>query len=406
MDKQLSKTALVINCGSSSVKFAIIDPEDGHVFLSGLAEALNLPSAQISWRFGDEDKQRKEIPSAGHDTALEFLVQSILAPHPDLLASIIACGHRIVQGGDIYSEPTLVDDTVEANIEKCVPFAPLHNPAHLLGIRAARKAFPSIPHVVVFDTAFHQTMPPKAYRFAIPEEYYTRLHLRRYGAHGTSHWYLTQEAAKMLGKDVSDTNLITCHLGNGASVSAVKGGKCVDTSMGLTPLDGLVMGTRTGAIDPSVVFFLCEREGLTPEQVKDIFNQQSGLKALTGVSSDMRDICKGYAEGNERCILAMDIFCYRLAKTIASYYVAVGRVDAIVFAGGIGENCAEARVMTCDLLEEPFGIKIDKQLNEKAMPRFGFERGVISLPESSTKLLMIATNEELVIARSAVKFVK
>ena len=301
-------TALVINCGSTSVKFAIIDPKDGHVYLSGLAEALGLPEAEISWRFGDGDKQKASISGSDHEQALVYLVKNILAPHPELLESIIACGHRIVHGGEFYSQPTLIDDEVVANIEKVIPFAPLHNPAHLLGIKAARNNFPNIPHVAVFDTAFHQTMPPEAYRFAIPEEYYREIGIRRYGAHGTSHMYLSQQAALYLGKDLKDTNVITCHLGGGASVCAVKGGKCMDTSMGLTPLDGLIMATRTGSIDASVVFFLCDRLGKTPEEVKEIFNKKSGLLALSGVSSDMRPICEGYEHGDERCTLAMDAF--------------------------------------------------------------------------------------------------
>lgn len=400
------ETTLVINCGSSSVKFAILDPKDGHVFLSGIAEALGLPEARISWKFdGQKEKSKASLNGGDHEKALEFLVKEILSKDQDLHDSIVACGHRIVQGGDIYSEPTLVNDEVEANIAKVIPFAPLHNPAHLQGIRAARKSFPSIPHVVVFDTAFHQTMPPKAYRYAIPEEYYTKLHIRKYGAHGTSHMYISQEAAKMMGKKPEEVNLITCHLGNGASVSAVKGGKCMDTSMGLTPLDGLVMGTRCGSIDASVVFFLCERAHKTPKEVEEIFNHQSGLMALSGISSDMRPICEGYEKGDEKCTLALEMFAYRLARFIASYYVPLGHVDGIVFAGGIGENCWEARKLTCDLLREPFGVELDEELNKKALARLGYEGGVISKPESKVKLFMIPTNEELVIARSAMKFV-
>ena len=400
------ETALVINCGSSSVKFAILDPKDGHVFVNGVAEALNLPTAQISWKFDGGEKQKAAIAGADHSKALEFLVNNILATDKEMHDSIVACGHRIVQGGDIYSEPTLVNDEVEANIAKVIPFAPLHNPAHLLGIKAARENFPDIPHVVVFDTAFHQTMPPKAYRYAIPEKYYTDLHLRKYGAHGTSHMYLSHEVAKAMGKKVEDINVITCHLGNGASVSAVKGGKCMDTSMGLTPLDGLVMGTRCGSIDASVVFFLCDILKMTPEEVKDVFNKKSGLLALSGVSSDMRPICDGYAKGDEKCVLAMDTFVYRLARFIGSYYVTLGHVDAIVFAGGIGENCGEARELTCALLKEPFGVDLDLEKNKKAMGYLGFKGGEISTPASKVKVFMIPTNEELVIARSAMKFVK
>ena len=406
MSTPISQTVLVINCGSSSVKFAIMNPEDGHIYLSGIAEAMGLPEAFISWRFAGEDKKKTNISGYNHEKALEFLVKEILGSHKELLESIVACGHRIVHGGEFYSAPTLVDDEVVANIEKVIPFAPLHNPAHILGIKAARASFPNIPHVVVFDTAFHQTMPPIAYRFAIPEEYYTKGGIRRYGAHGTSHMYLSQEAALLLGKPLEETNVITCHLGGGASVCAVKGGKCMDTSMGLTPLDGLIMGTRTGAIDPSVVFFLCDRYHLTPEEVKDIFNKKSGLLALSGISSDMRPICEGYEKGDERCTLALEAFSYRLAKFIASYYVPLGRVDAIVFSGGIGENCWEARKITCEYLRECLGVELDQEVNVNALSRVGHDGGVISTPASKVKIMMIPTNEELVIAKSAMSFVK
>ena len=408
MSNCVSKSVLVINCGSSSVKFAIMNPEDGQVYLSGIAEAMNLPEAFISWRFGDSDKQKAEISGYNHEQALSYLVDNILSTDKQLLESIVACGHRIVHGGEYYSAPTLIDDEVLKNIEKVIPFAPLHNPAHILGINAARASFPNIPHVAVFDTAFHQTMPPVAYRFAIPEEYYTKGGIRRYGAHGTSHMYLAQEAARLLGKKPDETNVITCHLGGGASVCAVKGGKCMDTSMGLTPLDGLIMGTRTGEIDPSVVFFLCDpkNDGLTVEEVKDIFNKKSGLLGLSGISSDMRPICEGYEKGEEKCTLALEAFSYRLAKFIASYFVPVGRVDAIVFSGGIGENCWEARKLTIDYLKDCFGIELDNDVNLKALGRLGFEGGLISTPESKIPVMMIPTNEELVIAQSAVKFTK
>ncbi|WP_202108926.1 acetate kinase [Succinivibrio dextrinosolvens] len=401
------KTALVVNCGSSSVKFAILDPKDGHVFLNGIAEALGLDDARISWKFNGGDKTEQSLGAgADHKKALEYLVKNVLAKDQALLDSIVACGHRIVQGGDIYSEPTLINDEVEENIRKVIPFAPLHNPAHLLGIDAARASFPSIPHVAVFDTAFHQTMPPKAYRYAIPEEYYTDLHLRKYGAHGTSHMFLSQEAAKLLGKPVEQCNIITCHLGNGASISAVKGGKCIDTSMGLTPLDGLIMGTRCGSIDASVAFFLCDKMGMTPEEVKEVFNKKSGMMAVSGVSSDFRPIVAGMKEGNERCKLALEMYAYRLAKFIASYYVPLGHVDAIVFSGGVGENGPVTRKLVLKELEESFGIKIDDAANEHAKVFMGVDKQLISAPDSSVKVFVIATNEELMIARSAMSFVK
>lgn len=402
------KTALVINCGSSSVKFAILNPEDGYIFLNGIAEALGLPEARISWKFNGGEKTETMLGAgADHKKALEFLVKNVLEKDQSLLDSIVACGHRIVQGGDIYSQPTLINDEVEENIEKVIPFAPLHNPAHLLGIDAARANFPKIPHVAVFDTAFHQTMPPKAYRYAIPEEYYTDLHLRKYGAHGTSHMFLSQEAAKLLGKPLEETNLITCHLGNGASVTAVKGGKCVDTSMGLTPLDGLIMGTRSGCIDASVVFFLCERMGMTPDEVKEVLNKKSGMMAVSGVSSDFRPIVAGMNEGNERCKLALQMYAYRLAKFIASYYVPLGgHIDAIVFSGGVGENGPTTRKFVCAELQEAFGIKLDNEANYNAKVFMGVDKQLISTPDSKVKVYVIATNEELVIARSAMSFVK
>lgn len=402
------KTALVINCGSSSVKFAILNPEDGYIFLNGIAEALGLPEARISWKFNGGEKTGTMLGAgADHKKALEFLVKNVLEKDQSLLDSIVACGHRIVQGGDIYSQPTLINDEVEENIKKVIPFAPLHNPAHLLGIDAARANFPKIPHVAVFDTAFHQTMPPKAYRYAIPEEYYTDLHLRKYGAHGTSHMFLSQEAAKLLGKPLEETNLITCHLGNGASVTAVKGGKCVDTSMGLTPLDGLIMGTRSGCIDASVVFFLCERMGMTPDEVKEVLNKKSGMMAVSGVSSDFRPIVAGMNEGNERCKLALQMYAYRLAKFIASYYVPLGgHIDAIVFSGGVGENGPTTRKFVCAELQEAFGIKLDNEANYNAKVFMGVDKQLISTPDSKVKVYVIATNEELVIARSAMSFVK
>lgn len=407
MSTPISKSVLVINCGSSSVKFAIMNPKDGFVYLNGIAEAMGLPEASISWRFHGEDKNKANISGYNHEQALDYLVKNILSKQPELLSSIVACGHRIVHGGEFYSAPTLVTEEVVENIRKVIPFAPLHNPAHILGINAARASFPNIPHVVVFDTAFHQTMPPIAYRFAIPEEYYTKGGIRRYGAHGTSHMYLSQEAARILGKPLEDTNVITCHLGGGASVCAVKGGKCMDTSMGLTPLDGLIMGTRAGATDPSVVFFLCDRYNLSPEEVKEIFNKKSGVLALSGVSSDMRPICEGYAKGDEKCTLALEAFSYRLAKFIASYYIPLGRVDAIVFSGGIGENCWEARELTCKYLHDSFGAELDQDINRNVALGFkGYEGGVISTPNSRIKLMMIPTNEELVIAKSAMSFVK
>lgn len=400
------KNVLVVNCGSSSVKFAIVNPVDGKVSVSGIAEALNLEDARISWAFDGENKTEQSLGAgADHAKAIDFVVDTILAGHKELLDSLVAVGHRIVSGGDLYSQPTLVDDSVEAGIEKCIPFAPLHNPAHLQGIRAGRKVFPGIPHVCVFDTAFHQTMPEYAFRFAIPEKYYTENRIRRYGAHGTSHYYVAGEACRELGGDPDNFNVITCHLGNGASISAVKNGKCIDTSMGLTPLDGLMMGTRSGSIDPSVIFFLCDNLGLTAQEVCKILNKESGLLGISGKTSDFRGITEGKLAGDEKCTLAFNMFCYRLAKFIGSYFVPLGRVDAIVFTGGIGENSFRMREKVLELLEEPFGIKIDRDKNEQALVYKG-GRGLISTPDSSCKVTVIPTNEELIIARLAGEFAK
>ena len=293
----------------------------------------------------------------------------------------------------------MIDDSVEAGVEKCIPLAPLHNPAHLLGIRAARRLFANLPHVAVFDTAFHQTMPPAAYRYALPEEMYSKHAVRRYGMHGTSHYFVANEAAELLGKPVSETNVITAHLGNGASVCAVKGGRSVDTSMGMTPLDGLMMGTRCGSIDPSIVFYMVDELGYSLDHVKDVFNKQSGLLGVSGKTSDFRGITQGVEEGDENAKLAFDMFCYRLAKFIASYYVTLGRVDALIFTGGIGENSLMMRSRVLELLA-PFGFVEDKQGNEAA--RFG-QGGLITKPDAA-KAYVIPTNEELVIAQGAASF--
>jgi acetate kinase len=402
MEATINPTVLVVNCGSSSLKFAIVDPVTGDQYLTGLAEALGLPEAQISWRFGEDDKKKAALPAgANHTVALTYLEEQILEGKPELIKSFIAVGHRVVSGGELFTHPTLITDEVVKGIEQCIPLAPLHNPAHLLGIAAARRLFSALPHVAIFDTAFHQTMPPKAFMYPLPNELYTEHAIRRYGAHGTSHYYVTTEAAKLLGKPMSETNIITAHLGNGGSVSAIKNGKCVDTSMGLTPLEGIVMGTRCGDIDPSIVFFLIDTLGYTVEDVRDTLNKKSGLLGLSGKTSDFRGIIEGVEQGDEQCKLAFDIFCYRLAKYIASYYVAVGKVDALIFTGGIGENSLPMRSAVLKLLEG-FGFVEDAAANAAA--RFG-NSGQITAA-NSTKAFVIPTNEELVIAQGAAEFAK
>ncbi len=403
MDTSINQTVLVLNCGSSSLKFAIINPENGQQYLTGLAEALTLPEAQISWRFGEDgDKQKAALPSgADHTAALLFLEESVLHGQSALLNSLIAVGHRVVHGGELFSAPTLIDDSVEKGIEKCIPLAPLHNPAHLLGIRAARRLFAKLPHVAVFDTAFHQTMPAEAFRYALPYDLYNKHAVRRYGMHGTSHFYVADQAAKLLDKPLEETNVITAHLGNGASVCAVKNGKSMDTSMGMTPLEGLMMGTRCGNVDPSIVFFLVDELGYSLEEARDLLNKRSGLLGVSGTTSDFRGITQGMEEGDECSRLAFEMFCYRLAKFIASYYVTLGRVDALVFTGGIGENSLVMRSRVLELLA-PFGYVEDAAADEKA--RFG-NGGLITKSESA-KAFVIPTNEELVIARGAAAFAK
>ncbi|MEZ7862396.1 MAG: acetate kinase [Aeromonadaceae bacterium] len=401
METSNNQTVLVLNCGSSSLKFAIINPNSGQQYLSGLAEALTLPEAQISWRFGDDgDKQKAALPAgADHTAALTFLEEEVLHGQQALLDSLVAVGHRVVNGGEYFSEPTLVTDEVEAIIEKCISLAPLHNPAHLLGIRAARRLFASLHHVLVFDTAFHQTMPPAAFRYALPDELYHKHGVRRYGMHGTSHYFVAAQAAELLGQPLEQTNVITAHLGNGASVCAVKNGKSVDTSMGMTPLEGLMMGTRCGNVDPSIVFFMVDELGYTLDQVKDVLNKKSGLLGISGTTSDFRGITQGVEEGNENAKLAFDMFCYRLAKFIASYYVSLGRVDALIFTGGIGENSLMMRSRVLELLA-PFGFVEDVKGNEAA--RFG--NGGLITQADSAKAFVIPTNEELVIAQGAARF--
>lgn len=402
MESTINPTVLVVNCGSSSLKFAIVDPATGDQYLTGLAEALGLPEAQISWRFGDSDKQKANLPSgANHTVALAYLEEQILEGKPELMKSFIAVGHRVVAGGELFSQPTLITDEVVKGIEQCIPLAPLHNPAHLLGIAAARRLFSELPHVAIFDTAFHQTMPAKAFIYPLPYELYKDHAVRRYGAHGTSHYYVTTEAAKMLGKPLEQTNIITAHLGNGGSVSAIKNGQCVDTSMGLTPLEGIVMGTRSGDIDPSIVFFLVDTLGYDIEKVRDTLNKKSGLLGISGKTSDFRGITEGVEAGDEQCKLTFDIYCYRLAKYIASYYVAVGKVDALIFTGGIGENSMIMRSAVLKLLEG-FGYVESPEGNAAA--RFG-NSGLITTAESA-KAFVIPTNEELVIAQGAAKFAK
>lgn len=397
----MSKLVLVLNCGSSSLKFAILDAATGDEKLSGLAECFNLEDARIKWKLEGNKGSDSLGAFAAHREAIEYIVKNILSEKPELAESIVAIGHRVVHGGEKFTKSALVDEAVIKGIEECATLAPLHNPAHLIGIRAAQAAFPGLPQVTVFDTAFHQTMPEKAFLYALPYKLYREHSIRRYGMHGTSHLFVTREAAANLNKPVEETNIISCHLGNGASVCAVKNGKSIDTSMGMTPLAGLVMGTRAGDIDPSIIHHLVNQCNYTLDEVNSLLNKQSGLLGVSELSSDCRAIEEGCAENHVGAQRAMDLFCYRLAKYIASYAPALDRIDAIVFTGGIGENSELIRKNVLNQLSI-FGIKVDEERNLAA--RFGAE-GTITTDDSQIKAMVISTNEELVIAQDAISLI-
>ncbi|MBF7956566.1 acetate kinase [Rahnella victoriana] len=395
-----SKLVLVLNCGSSSLKFAIIDAANGEEHISGLAECFHLPEARIKWKMDGGKEEAALGAGAAHSEALKFIVNNILSKKPELSAELVAIGHRIVHGGEKLTKSMLINDAVIEGIKESIPFAPLHNPAHLIGIDEALKSFPKLAdkNVAVFDTAFHQTMPEESYLYALPYSLYKDHHVRRYGAHGTSHFYVTQEAAKMLNKPVEDVNLITCHLGNGGSVSAIRNGKCVDTSMGLTPLEGLVMGTRSGDIDPAIIFHLHDSLGMSVDQINKMLTKESGLLGLTEVTSDCRYVEDNYTTKAD-AKRAMDVFCHRLAKYIGAYTSLMeGRLDAVVFTGGIGENAAMVRELSLAKLGL-LGFEVDHERNLAA--RFG-KSGAIN-KEGTRTALVIPTNEELVIAQDAAR---
>ncbi|QFI38454.1 acetate kinase [Moritella marina ATCC 15381] len=397
----MNKLVLVLNCGSSSLKFAVLDSVSGDEKLSGLAECFNLENARIKWKL-DGNKGTADLGAgASHKEAVAYIVNNILKDQKEMSDAIVAIGHRVVHGGEKFTSSVIIDDAVMQGIEDCATLAPLHNPAHLIGIRAAQAAFPTLPQVAVFDTAFHQSMPEKAYLYALPYKLYRENGVRRYGMHGTSHLFIGREAAALLGQKVEETNIINCHLGNGASVCAIKDGKSVDTSMGMTPLEGLVMGTRSGDIDPSIINHLVTQCNYTLAEVNSMLNNESGLLGVSEISSDCRAIEDGHAEGQVGAVRAMELSCYRLAKYIASYAAALGRIDAIVFTGGIGENSDVIRSIVLNQLSI-FGIEVDETANTAA--RFGSE-GTITTANSKIKAMVISTNEELVIAQDAVNLI-
>ncbi|OOE49999.1 acetate kinase [Salinivibrio kushneri] len=394
----MSKLVLVLNCGSSSLKFAIVDAQSGDEHLTGLAECLHLPEARIKWKMdGKHEAQLGE--GAAHNEALNFIVDTILASKPELAENLGAIGHRVVHGGEHFTQSALITDDVLKGIHDAASFAPLHNPAHIVGIEAAKKAFPALKNVAVFDTAYHQTMPEEAYLYALPYNLYKEHGIRRYGMHGTSHYFIANAAAEQLGKPVDEVNIINCHLGNGASVCAIKNGQSVDTSMGMTPLEGLVMGTRSGDLDPAIIFHLHDALGYSIEQINTMLTKESGLQGLTEVTSDCRFVEDNYGE-KEEATRAMNVFCHRLAKYVASYTATLdGRLDAIVFTGGIGENSGPIRELVLERLSL-LGVDVDKARNLKA--RFGGE-GVITTDESRVPAMVISTNEELVIAQDTAR---
>ncbi|PVX31907.1 acetate kinase [Pasteurella langaaensis DSM 22999] len=401
----MSKLVLILNCGSSSLKFAILDPVSGDEKLSGLAEAFYLPEARIKWKLQGEKGNADLGAGAAHSEALDFIVNKIFPLAPELKEGIMAIGHRIVHGGEKFTSSVLINDDVVKGIEEAIQFAPLHNPAHLIGIKEAFKMFPHLKdkNVAVFDTAFHTTMPEEAYLYALPYSLYKEHSVRRYGAHGTSHYFVSREAAKRLGVAEDKINVITCHLGNGGSVSAVRHGECIDTSMGLTPLEGLVMGTRSGDIDPAIVFYMHDTLGMSVDEINTTLTKKSGLLGLTEVTSDCRFAEDNYDSEDESLRVparrAMDVYCYRLAKYIGSYMAVIGeRLDAIVFTGGIGENSAHVREITLNHLKL-FGYQIDNEKNLAA--RFGNE-GVITA-DNTPVAMVIPTNEELVIAQDTAR---
>lgn len=383
---------LVINCGSSSLKFAVLEPRAGSVLLEGIAERLNTPEARLKIEGGANEPLD---PRAGPVEVLERL-QPLLEP-----LSVAAVGHRVVHGGERFSDSVLITDETVAEIEACIPLAPLHNPANLAGIRSALIHFAALPHVAVFDTAFHQTLPTKAYMYAIPYALYETYQVRRYGFHGSSHRYVATEAARLLGKPLGELGLVTAHLGNGCSTCAIRGGRSVDTSMGLTPLEGLVMGTRSGDVDPNLHEFLAEQTGKNLTEITRMFNRDSGLLGLSGLSNDMRTLLAA-APDNPRARLAIEVFCYRLARSILGLCAGLDRLDALIFTGGIGEHAAAIRQIT--LAELGFlGAKLDPRLNTE---HGAHSAGRITHEDSRLLALVVPTNEELVIAREAARFAR
>ena len=396
---------LVINCGSSSIKYQLLDMKSDDVYellAKGIVEKIGLPEGKLTHKPTGKEPYRVEQPIADHKVGMKLLLEALVDPGHGVLGSfddIEAVGHRIVQGADFFSGSTLVNDDVLKKIEICCDFAPLHNPAHLLGIHAISHVLPDVPQVVTFDTAFHQTMQPQAYMYALPYEYYTKYRVRRYGAHGTSHQYVSRRGAALAGLDLGNSKIITCHLGNGSSITAVQDGKSIDTSMGFTPLEGMIMGTRCGNIDANIVPFIMKKENLTPDQMTEVLNNKSGFIGLSGKSSDMRDLTQLASEGDQRARTVLKKLWLDTVKNIGAYVAEMNGVDLIVFTAGIGENNPDLLRKICGSLTY-LGIKLDDHAQANAAGEI-----MISAPDSAVKVAMIPTNEELVIARDTMHIV-
>ena len=396
---------LVINCGSSSIKYQLLDMKSDDVYdllAKGLVEKIGLPCGCITHKPTGKEKMSKEVAIPDHKVGMQLVLDALVDPVHGVLSSfddIEAVGHRIVQGADFFSGSAVVNEDVISKIEICCDFAPLHNPAHLLGIRAVQHVLPSVPQVVTFDTAYHQTMPDYAYMYALPYEYYEKYRVRRYGAHGTSHQFVAYKGAKFVGLDIDNSKIITCHIGNGSSISAIVNGKVVDTSMGFTPLEGMIMGTRCGNVDPNVVPYIMKKENLTPDQMTEIMNKKSGFLGLSGLSSDARDLDAAANAGNYRAKLVFKKLAYDIIKIVGSYIAVMDGVDAIFFTAGIGENNARLRRRVCENFSY-MGLKFDFEAN--------IAQGVdtmLSTPDSKVKVALITTDEELVIARDTMHLV-
>ncbi|MHC1721258.1 MAG: acetate/propionate family kinase [Clostridiaceae bacterium] len=393
---------LVINCGSSSLKYQLINMNNENAMAKGLVERIGIEGSILTHKAND-DKFVLEVPMKDHKDAIKHVLDALVDPNHGVIKSmdeIIAVGHRVVHAGEKYANSVIINDDVMAALKECIKLAPLHNPPNLIGINACMELMPSTPMVGVFDTAFHQTLPKEAYMYALPYELYKDYGIRKYGFHGTSHKFVSEQAAAMLGKDKKDTKIITCHLGNGASICAVKGGKSIDTSMGFTPLAGIAMGTRCGDIDPAIVTHLIKEEGMTVEEVNNLMNKNSGVLGLSGLSSDFRDLENAAASGNERAQLALDVYYYKVNMTVGAYAAVLNGTDAIVFTAGLGENSASCREAICERLAY-LGVKIDKEANASARGK----KMEISTHDSSIKVFVIPTNEELVIARDTKELV-